>query len=144
MDHGLPDSHVRGILLARILQWIALSSSSRSSGLRDQTHIFYISCIGRQVLYHWCHLGSPIPITAAAAAKSRQSCPTLSDPMDCSLPGSSIHGIFQARVGCQCLLREIVTKYCIFSTSEPSSSMHKSGNWILLWASSGLPTWHQW
>ena len=27
-----------------------------------------------------------------------QSCPTLSDSMDCSLPGSSIHGIFQARV----------------------------------------------
>ena len=27
-----------------------------------------------------------------------QSCPTLRDPMDCSLPGSSIHEIFQARV----------------------------------------------
>ena len=27
-----------------------------------------------------------------------QSCPTLLDPMDCSLPGSSVHGIFQARV----------------------------------------------
>ena len=27
-----------------------------------------------------------------------QSCPTLSDPMDCSLPGSSVQGIFQARV----------------------------------------------
>ena len=27
-----------------------------------------------------------------------QSCPTLHDPMDCSLPGSSVHGIFQARV----------------------------------------------
>ena len=27
-----------------------------------------------------------------------QSCPTLRDPMDCSLPGSSIHGIFQAKV----------------------------------------------
>ena len=27
-----------------------------------------------------------------------QLCPTLSDPMDCSLPGSSIHGIFQATV----------------------------------------------
>ena len=27
-----------------------------------------------------------------------QWCPTLSDPMDCSLPGSSVHGIFQARV----------------------------------------------
>ena len=31
-------------------------------------------------------------------AKSLQSCPTLSDPMDCSLPGPSVHGIFQARV----------------------------------------------
>ena len=27
-----------------------------------------------------------------------QSCPTLSDPIDCSLPDSSVHGIFQARV----------------------------------------------
>ena len=27
-----------------------------------------------------------------------QSCPTLCDPVDCSLPGSSVHGIFQARV----------------------------------------------
>ena len=35
---------------------------------------------------------------AAAAAVSLQSCPTLSDPMDCSLPGCSIHGIFQATV----------------------------------------------
>ena len=33
----------------------------------------------------------------AAAAKLLQSCPTLLDPMDCSPPGSSIHGIFQAR-----------------------------------------------
>ena len=32
-----------------------------------------------------------------------QSCPTLSDPMDCSLPGASIHGIFQARVYCHLL-----------------------------------------
>ena len=35
---------------------------------------------------------------AAAAAKSLQLCLTLRDPMDCSLPGSSTHGIFQARV----------------------------------------------
>ena len=27
-----------------------------------------------------------------------QSCPTLRDPMDCSLPGSSVHGVFQARL----------------------------------------------
>ena len=34
----------------------------------------------------------------AAAAKSLQPCPTPSDPMDCSLPSSSVRGIFQARV----------------------------------------------
>ena len=36
--------------------------------------------------------------SAAAAAKSLQSCPTLCDPIDSSPPGSSILGIFQARV----------------------------------------------
>ena len=34
----------------------------------------------------------------AAAAKSLQSCLTPSHPMDCNLPGSSVHGTFQARV----------------------------------------------
>ena len=42
-----------------------------------------------------------------------QSCPTLCDPMDCSLPGSSIHGIFQARV-----LEWVAIS---FSTRQPSS-----------------------
>ena len=37
-------------------------------------------------------------LESAAAAKLLQSCPTLCDPMDCSLPGSSIHGVFQASV----------------------------------------------
>ena len=40
-----------------------------------------------------------------------QSCPTPSDPMDCSLPGFSIHGIFQAGVGCHCLLRQSAYEY---------------------------------
>ena len=31
-------------------------------------------------------------------AKSLQSCLTLCDPMDCSLPGSSVHGVLQARI----------------------------------------------
>ena len=38
-----------------------------------------------------------------------QSCPTPSDPMDCSLPGSSVHGIFQARV-----LEWGAIAFCIF------------------------------
>ena len=40
-----------------------------------------------------------------------QLCPTLHNPMDCSPPGSSIHGIFQARVSCHCLLRQIVETF---------------------------------
>ena len=51
---------------------------------------------------HFSTLAWKIPWTeepaAAAAAKSLQSCPTLCDPIDGSPPGSSIHGIFQARV----------------------------------------------
>ena len=37
-------------------------------------------------------------IFQVAAAKSLQLCPTLHDLMDCSLPGFSVHGIFQVRV----------------------------------------------
>ena len=48
----LPGSSVHAILQARRLEWVAISSSRRSSRPRDQTHIFYISCIGRRILYH--------------------------------------------------------------------------------------------
>ena len=37
-------------------------------------------------------------IQVKSESEVTQSCPTLGDPMDCSLPGSSVHGIFQARV----------------------------------------------
>ena len=43
---------------------------------------------------HWSGLPFPSPLRESEVA---QSCLTLSDPMDCSPPGSSIHGIFQAR-----------------------------------------------
>ena len=55
-----PGSSVYGILQARILEWVAMPSSRGSSWPRDQTSTSYISCIGRRVLYHWCHLGSPV------------------------------------------------------------------------------------
>ena len=41
---------VHGISQAKILEWIAISFSSGSSQLRDPTHV---SCVGRQILYHW-------------------------------------------------------------------------------------------
>ena len=52
-----PGSSVCGIFQARILEWVAISFSRGSSQPRDQTHISYGSCTGRQVLYQWCHLG---------------------------------------------------------------------------------------
>ena len=51
MDYGPSGSSVRGIFQARILEWVAISSSRRSSWLRDQTCISYF-CIG-WFLYPW-------------------------------------------------------------------------------------------
>ena len=39
-----------------------------------------------------------VRISRAVCARSLQSCPTLCEPMDCSPPGSSVHGILQARI----------------------------------------------
>ena len=52
---------------------------------------------------HWSGLPFPSPMHESESEVT-QSCMTLSDPMDCSLPASSIHGIFQAStgVGCHC------------------------------------------
>ena len=44
-----------------------------------------------------CHF-LPQCMKVKSESEVAQSCPTLHDPMDCSLPGSSVHGIFQARV----------------------------------------------
>ena len=63
MDCSPPGSSVHGILKARILEWVAMPSSRGSSQPRDPTHVSYVSCIGRQVLYHQRHPGSPPPLT---------------------------------------------------------------------------------
>ena len=49
----------------------------------------------------WTHLLQTHVVqgsTVYSISEVTQSCPTLCNPMDCSLPGSSVHGIFQARV----------------------------------------------
>ena len=50
MDCSLPGSSVHGILQARILEWVAVTSPRGSSWPRDQTHISCLSCIGRRGL----------------------------------------------------------------------------------------------
>ena len=50
MDFSPPGSVVPGILQARLLEWVDISSSRGSSWPRDQIHV---SCTGRRILYHW-------------------------------------------------------------------------------------------
>ena len=49
-------------------------------------------------LLHWQEGSLPLETHLESESEVTQSCPTLCDPMHCSPPGSSIHGIFQARV----------------------------------------------
>ena len=58
MDHSQPASSVHGILQARILEWVAISSSRGSSRPRDQIRVCCVSCIGRWVVYPLSHRGS--------------------------------------------------------------------------------------
>ena len=53
MGSSLPDSSVHGIFQAKILEGVAISYSKGSSQPRDRTHVSCVSCIGRQIPYHW-------------------------------------------------------------------------------------------
>ena len=95
---GLP--HCRRILyqlshkgIPRILEWVAYPFSRGSSWPRSQTGF---SCIAGRFFISW-DARKAVWTTAAAAAKSLQSCPTLCDPIDSSPPGSPVPGILQAR-----------------------------------------------
>ena len=64
-----PGSSIHGIHQARILEWVAISYSRRSSRPRNWTHVSCIPCIGRQILYHcttWealCFDGKALPVS---------------------------------------------------------------------------------
>ena len=126
MVYSPPGSSAHGIFQVRILEWVAISYSSRSTWLRDWTLVSWVSCIGRWIVYQLCHLGSPVLFVSIYnfilsigiifwmyrhinkkfkvlysfffIQKYNNLFLYRSDPMDCSLPGSSVHGIFQARV----------------------------------------------
>jgi len=66
-------------------EWRCCLHSNVSDNISDTRHVIYDECPKNKIK------------VAAAAAKSLQSCPTLCDPIDGSLPGSPIPWIFQAR-----------------------------------------------
>ena len=86
MDYSPPGSSVHGILQARILEWVAISSSRGSSRPRDWTHI---SCIGQRGLYPLVPPGKPL-ITPGPPWILRDS-PTAQGPLfthTCKVCGS--------------------------------------------------------
>ena len=93
MDCSPPGSSVHGILQAWILEQVAICFSRGSFWPKDWTQV---SLIAGRLFTGWATREDSMG-SAAAAAKSLQSCPTLCDPMDYSPPGFSVHGILQAR-----------------------------------------------
>ena len=91
MDCSLPGSSVRGILQARILEWVAcalLQGIFPTHGLNP--HLLRLPELAGGFF-------TTSIAAAAAAAKSLQLCLTLCDPIDSSPPGSPVPGILQAR-----------------------------------------------
>ena len=102
--------------------WTAAYQASPSMGFSRQEH--------------WSGLPFPSPMQESESEVS-QLCLTLSDPMDCSLPGSSIHGIFRATVlewgaiakymSTQTLYKNIQTSF-ILNIQNLSTNIHQKEN----------------
>ena len=96
MDCSLPCSSVCGILQARILEWVAMSSSRGFSQLRDQIQVSLIEG-GFSTKWATREAQWQTATVAATTTKSLQSCPTLCNPIDGSPRGFPTPGILQAR-----------------------------------------------
>ena len=92
MDCSMPGSSVHEILQARILEWAAIPFSWGFSWPTDQTWVSRGPWIVGGFL-----IAEP-PNDWSGGSFVAKSCLTLCNPMDCSLQGSSLHGIPQARI----------------------------------------------
>ena len=97
MDCSLPGSSVHGIFQVRILESVAISFSREISPTHG-SKLCLLDVLHCQVDYlQLSHLWSPW-LYVCTHVKLLQLCPILCNPMDYSLPDSSVHGIFQARI----------------------------------------------
>ena len=69
MDHNSSD---HGIFQARILGWVAISYCSGPAQLSSWTSVSRVSCIGRRILYHYCHLESTVNYVLCLVTQSCQ------------------------------------------------------------------------
>ena len=81
-------------MATKTLSWVT------SSWLGHYTfHCLLVTFADSETYFYWCVKDfEEFSTTVCVHPKSLQSCPTLYDPMDCSLLGSSVHGILQARI----------------------------------------------
>ena len=84
MDCSPPGSSVHGALQARILEWVAILFSRHPWVSRSPLRISVSSEL--------------VQFSSVQFSSVAQSCPTLCNPFDSSLPGSSLHGALQARI----------------------------------------------
>ena len=107
LNYTIPGSFVHGILQARILEWIAVPFFREFSQPRDQTQVsliaggFFIIWATSEALYMCVYVCVCVCVCVTwkkVKLLLAQSCLTLWDPMNCSSPGSSVHGISQARI----------------------------------------------
>ena len=110
-------SHFMGLHRVRY-DWV-------SNTLKSTRKVNILCCTAK--LPMWMH-ACVLSCSAAAAAKSLLSCPVPCDPMDCSLPGSSVHGILQARI-----ILVLVSIASSRGSSPPRDQTRVSciGRWIL-------------
>ena len=105
-----PGSSVHGIFQARVLEWGAITFSRKTAADKSLQSCPTLRPHRRQptrLLHPWDSPGKNTGVgchfllqcmKVKSESEVAQSCSTLRDPMDCSLPGSSVHGILQARV----------------------------------------------
>ena len=89
MDCSQPGSSAHGISQARILEWVAISFCRGSSRPSDHTRTSCVSCIGQQILFTTVSPGEPQ--FSVQFSSFAQSCLTLCDPMNWSMPGLPVH-----------------------------------------------------
>ena len=108
LDCSPPGSSVHGIFQARVLEWSAITFSWPAQSLQSRPtlcdpHRRQATSLPRP----WDSPGKNTGVgchfllqcmKVKSESEFAQLCPTLSDPMDCSLLGCSIHGIFQANL----------------------------------------------
>ena len=95
----------------------------------------------QHIIIQYFHYANTIDVNNLKSMKVKaeslvtQSCPTFCDPMDCSLPGSSVHGIFQARI-----LEWVAISFFRGSSwpRDPTWVSHIAGRRFTVWATKSI------